>query len=164
MKRETKHGLVTLALRGISLVALVGTVSGATGCQGEGVATEYDEAQCPASAGTIIFANDTGQAIRDLQIRSLDGQQTESLVDPQYPLPAGAEVSWVDCFGGSRALVVTLVDGTQEQNELPALDPSTNRLRMNARGITIEPPPAPKAPSGRDLGGDPGNGSVQPRR
>jgi hypothetical protein len=164
MKRETKRGLVTLALRGISLVALVGTLSSATGCQGEGLGNEYDEAQCPASAGTVVLVNSTGKPIQELQIWSLDGEQTQSLVHAQYPLPHGAEVSWADCFGGSGALVVTLAGGTQEQHELPALDPSTNRLRMNPNGITIEPPPAPKGPSGRDLGGDGSNGSVQPRR
>ena len=59
--------------------------------------------------------------------------------------------------------MITLADGTQQQTELPALDPTTSRLRMTPGGVVVQPPAPVKPPVRGELQTDrPGTGSIQP--
>jgi hypothetical protein len=165
MKIEKMMGPITLALRGISLVALLGgsIVTGAAGCQGEEAGDDdlSPGPQCPDNAGHVVFQNRTDKNIQLIELRNADGS-TQSLVDG-LGLASNTELTWVDCFPAPRTLVVTFADGTRQENDLPVLDFATTRLRMTPGETTVDPPPAPRAPAGsRGIGSDPGNaGSAQ---
>jgi hypothetical protein len=154
MKRDPI--LVGRNLRGTWLAAFVCAATSLTAC-GEGTEGDRsDQALCREGATTVVLTNDTGQSIRELQVLPLEQVGLPlTLVDPQSGLAPGAELAWVTCTSTAQALVITLADGTQQQNELPGLDPSTNRLRMTPRGVDVEPPAPPTAPPGRDVHTDP---------
>jgi hypothetical protein len=163
MKREPN--LVRRNPRGAWLAVFFSAATSVTAC---GEAESYDSEQnlCREGTSSVVLTNATGQGIQDIQIRPLEEVGlSQTLVDPQSKLPSGGEVGWVACASTAQALTVTLADGTQQEFELPGLDPSTNRLRMTPKGVVIDPPPPSKPPVDRDLQTEPlGSGSTQPRR
>ncbi len=137
-------------LRGTWLAAFVCAATTLGAC---GDAEEADRlAACRDGTTSVVLTNDTGQRIKELQIRALEEVGPyRVLVDQETGLANGGEVSWVDCSGRAQALLITLGDGTQQQGEIPALDNSGARLHMTPGGVDMPTPPAPKAPSGHSL-------------
>jgi hypothetical protein len=136
-------------LRGTWLAAAV--VCAATTISACGDVEEGDTQSACRDGTSVVLTNDTGQRIKELQIRSLEETGPyRVLVDAETGLPSGGQVGWVDCSTGPQALLITLGDGTQQQSDLPTLDTGHSRLRMTAGGV-VTPPPAPKAPTGHGL-------------
>jgi hypothetical protein len=156
--------LVGRNFRGTWLAAFVCVATSVAACGDPDGEDRSDQALCREGASTVVLTNDTGQPIRELQILPLEQVGVgQSLVDPASGLASGAEVGWVACTATRQALVITLADGTQQQAELPAIDPSTSRLRMTPGGVVVQPPPPTKPPVRGELQTDrPSTGAIQP--
>ncbi len=144
------------------LVALVGAVNLAAGCQdAAGGEDDPTEAYCPEGGGDVTLVNGSGRAIRELQVRGLEDGDLYSLVGAGSGLAIDGEITWRRCPTGPQALIVTFTDGAVEVSELPSLAPSTRRLTLKPDGKPVLPPPAPRPP-GRELPDDVTGGNSVP--